>query len=230
MNDVAPYGLAERIARLALAWAIFGPTAIVVLAAAVVLLPWRGARVRFSYRAMNLIGPALFWALGIPLDVPRPKDLEPLAPALFVINHTSSLDTLLMISFLPPGTCGVAKREAMWIPLFGQAYWLSGHLLLDRGDRERAKASLARLAAVMKRHRLGAIMSPEGTRSPDGRLKAFKKGFVHMALATRLPVVPLIIEGAHKAWPARTLQLAPHPVRIRAHAAIAAGLPPEQGP
>ena len=220
MSPVRPFGPLERVLRFALAWMVFAPTATLVLLAAPFLLPWRGVRVRLSYRAMNAIGPAVFAALGIPLDARPPRELEPLTPAIFVINHSSSLDTPLTISWLPPGTCGVAKKEALYVPIFGQAYWLSGHLLLDRKNPERARASMDRLVAVMKRHRLGVVMSPEGTRSADGRLKAFKKGFAHIALATRLPVVPIVITGAQHAWPARTLRLAPQPVRLRALAPI----------
>ncbi len=211
-----PFGVVERWLRFAAAWFVFAPVALFVFVAAILLLPWRGARVRLSYRAMNFIGPKLFAILGIPIDAPSPAELAPLAPAIFAINHTSSADTPLMTSFLPPGTCGLVKKEAIWIPLFGQVYWLSGHLLIDRKNPARARASMDKLTAVMKTHRLGLVIGPEGTRSPDGRLKPFKKGFVHIALATRLPVVPIVIEGAHKAWPARTVALAPHPVRIRA--------------
>ena len=215
-----PFPPIERALRFTAAWLLFAPVAFFVVLAVIVLLPWRGARVRLSYRAMNFIGPKLFATLGIPIDAPTQVELAPLAPAIFAINHTSSADTPLLTSYLPPGTCGLVKKEAIWIPLFGQAYWLSGHLLIDRKNPERARASMNKLTAVMKKHRLGLVIGPEGTRSPDGRLKAFKKGFVHIALATRLPVVPIVIEGAHKAWPARTMALTPHPVRIRALAPI----------
>lgn len=215
-----PFHPIERALRFAAAWMLFAPVAFFVLAAVILLLPWRGARVRLSYRAMNFIGPRLFAVLGVPVDAPSQAELGALAPAIFAINHTSSADTPLLTSYLPPGTCGLVKKEAIWIPLFGQAYWLSGHLLIDRKNPARARASMDTLTAVMKRHGLGLVIGPEGTRSPDGRLKPFKKGFAHIAIATRLPVVPIVIEGAHKAWPARTLALTPHPVRIRALAPI----------
>ena len=50
---------------------------------------------------------------------------------------------------------------------------------------------------------------PEGTRSKDGRLKPFKKGFVHMAIATGFPVVPVVVHGAHKNWEKGTFAFKP---------------------
>ena len=40
----------------------------------------------------------------------------------------------------------------------------------------------------------------------NGELISFKKGFVHLALATGLPIVPVMVHGAHKIWPAKTMQ------------------------
>ena len=48
----------------------------------------------------------------------------------------------------------------------------------------------------------------------DGNLIPFKKGFVHLALATGLPVVPVMVHGAHKVWPAKTMQFYPGEVKV----------------
>ena len=48
---------------------------------------------------------------------------------------------------------------------------------------------------------LSVWVMPEGTRSRDGSLGPFKRGFVHMALQSQLPVIPLVIHNAHKVWP-----------------------------
>ena len=49
---------------------------------------------------------------------------------------------------------------------------------------------------------------------PDGRLLPFKKGFVHLAIATSLPVVPIIVHDAPARWPARTLDIRPGTIRV----------------
>ena len=48
----------------------------------------------------------------------------------------------------------------------------------------------------------------------NGKLIPFKKGFVHLALATGLPIVPIVLHGAHERWPAKTMQFYPGDVRV----------------
>ena len=67
----------------------------------------------------------------------------------------------------------------------------------------------------MKKERLHVFMYPEGSRARDGRLLPFKKGVVHLALQTGLPIVPMVTEGAHKAWEKATLALRKVPITIR---------------
>lgn len=66
---------------------------------------------------------------------------------------------------------------------------------------------MRRFAEDVRRMRLSIYMFPEGTRSKDGRLKPFKKGIVHLAVQTGLPVVPVVIVGAQHAWEARTFTI-----------------------
>ena len=56
---------------------------------------------------------------------------------------------------------------------------------------------------------LGIWMWPEGSRSRNGELKPFKKGFVHMAIATGLPVVPVVSHDADRMWPGGTFLVRP---------------------
>ena len=97
--------------------------------------------------------------------------------------------------------------------LFRSLYWLCGHLRLDRGNHQRAIAALDDVSRMMNQYGLGAWIWPEGTRSRDGRLRPFKKGFGHMAIATRLPIVPVVVAGAQKAWRHGSWQI--HPTNLK---------------
>ena len=48
----------------------------------------------------------------------------------------------------------------------------------------------------------------------DGKLIPFKKGFVHLALATRLAIIPVVLHDSHKRWPAKTMQFYPGEVKV----------------
>ena len=94
-------------------------------------------------------------------------------------------------------------------------------------------------------------MYPEGTRSPDGRLRAFKRGAFVIAMQAGVPIVPVSIVGAqllmHKGeWAVRPgevlirfgvpVDVSDYPASRRAellsrvHDLVAAGLPDEQKP
>lgn len=169
------------------------------------LLPWRLARIRVAGLYGRVVGRVLTAVAGV---TPRVKDAHRLGgsmPAVYVANHASTLDVPLCIWMCPAGACGVVKRELLRVPFFGWIYFLSGHLWIDRANRRSAVAALSGLTALVKRHGLGVWIMPEGTRSKDGRLLPLKKGFVHIAIAAGLPVVPVVIHGAHRVWKKDTL-------------------------
>jgi|TARA_B100002003_G_C14055321_1_gene508155 1-acyl-sn-glycerol-3-phosphate acyltransferase len=152
--------------------------------------------------------------VGTKLINPDSQKLKNSGPAIYVTNHTSALDIFISMAICPYGGCGVGKKEVVRIPFFGWAYWLSGHLLIDRGNREKAVASMNKLSKFVNDKKLSIWIWPEGTRSMDGKLIPFKKGFVHLALVTRLPIIPVVLHGSHKRWPAKTMQFYPGEVKV----------------
>ena len=180
----------------------------------ILALPFRTLRVRIGNFCGKIIGPVVSWLVGAKIINPDSKKLNASAPAIFVTNHTSALDVFIGMALCPYGGCGVGKKEILKIPFFGQAYWLAGHLLIDRSNNAKAIASMAKLSDFVKSKNLSIWIWPEGTRSMDGKLLPFKKGFVHLALETGLPVVPVMLHGAHEVWPAKTMQFYPGNVEV----------------
>lgn len=163
-------------------------------------LPSRRIRIRLGNASGKIIGRTVLFLASATVDDTLPKRAETFKPAIFISNHTSILDIFIGIWIAPYGTCGVAKKSVVWYPFFGLLYLLAGHLRIDRANREQAVGAMADTAALMKRHDIGLWIWPEGTRARDGRFRRLKKGFAHMALATGLPIVPVVVAGAHKAW------------------------------
>lgn len=178
-----------------------------LLVALLLLLPWRRGRVIVS----TWYGWVQAWGalrcFGVQVDVRGRDRLK--APAIFIMNHSSPIDAFTALRVVPLGTVGVAKQQIVKIPAFGQLYWLSGHLLLERSDHRDAVARLKQTAAFMARNRFGCWLFPEGTMPHEPVLMPYKPGFVHMALATGLPVVPVVLHGARELWPPRTLNMRP---------------------
>jgi lysophosphatidate acyltransferase len=195
--------------RIAASFVLLSSGAVVYLSLSLLLLPWRPLRIRIGNVYGKTVAPPIAWILGVRTRVRHRERLAESRPAIYVTNHTSTLDVFIAMWLCPVGGCGTAKKEIARIPFFGWAYWLSGHLLIDRADREGAIAALAATAELVRRHRLSIWIWPEGTRSRNGRLLPFRKGFAHLAVATGLPVVPVVLHGAHQRLPDRSFTLIP---------------------
>jgi lysophosphatidate acyltransferase len=256
-------GAAVKLADVSMADRILGPLRLVTgftlfigysaffFVICMVLLPSRVLRIKAINYYGKLSGSTAMWLSGCPLTIEGRHELDGNRPALYISNHTSIVDLFLGMWLSPVGTVGVAKKEVVWYPLMGQMYLLSGHLRIDRGNSAKAVESLKDMAQTVKKHGLSIWMWPEGTRSRDGRLLPFKKGIVHMALQTRLPIVPVAVIGAQGAWVKNSLIVQRVPITVRClpaidttdwtadrvdeyvellHRAFADTLPPEQKP
>ena len=157
-------------------------------------------------------GPWGLWIAGVDLQVVRTAPL-PDGPAIYAANHASALDIWAAVAAIPRGVRFVAKAG---VPLAGLrlVHDAAGcHVPVDRRDHARAVASLARAAARV-RAGTSLIVFPEGTRSRDNLVHAFKKGPFAIAAQAGVPVVPLAITGAGKVTPKDLLHVHPGPVRV----------------
>lgn len=188
------------VVRVALGFLYLGITFWFNLALLLVLLPSRSARVRATSLWAKSLGFVCVWLSGIEIEFVNRERLKQMPPAIYVGNHVSMLDVFLSMWILPVGTTAVAKKQIVWIPLFGQLYALSGSLMVDRAKRVASIAELQAQSKFLVTKGFSVAIWPEGTRSRSGRLLPFQKGFAHMALWTRLPIVPIVVSGAHKAW------------------------------
>jgi 1-acyl-sn-glycerol-3-phosphate acyltransferase len=134
-------------------------------------------------------------------------------PVIFIANHTSYLDAMMLTCHLPTQPAFLAKIEILFIPFLGLACWLSGCIFINRRNRPKAIASLKRAAV---RIHDGATLAafPEGTRTRDGELLAFKKGIFNLAMDADVPLVPLGLTGGFRMLPAGSWRVTPGTFRI----------------
>lgn len=173
------------------------------------LLPWRHLRVRSCNAYGKIAGRLMFTAIGAKPVIHNRHNLHAQKPAIYVSNHTSQLDMWFGMWMCPFGVAGIAKKEIVQAPGLGWLYLLSGHPLIDRSNRERAIATMKDVAEFLKKHRFGLWVWPEGTRSRSGELQPFKKGFAHAALATKMPIVPVVVFNAAAILPIDEMRFFP---------------------
>lgn len=190
----------SSIIRFILGFTVIAVMTCIVIVLVLLLLPWRVGRIYVCNWWGKVVGRSIVFLAGVTPVIHGRERLSGSMPAIYVMNHASTLDAFSGTWLCPYGGCGVYKKEIVKVPFYGQLAYLSGHLLIDRANTGKAVDTLRTMAEFVRKHRLGIWIFPEGTRSRDGRLQPFKKGFVHMAIATGFKVVPVIVHGAHKNW------------------------------
>ena len=157
-----------------------------------------------------------------PVEIVGREKLVSDRAAVMVANHLSLLDILVLFRIFTHFKW-VSKIENFRIPCIGWNMSLNGYIKLRRGDRASVVQMMKACEETLGRGS-SIMMFPEGTRSPTGRMRDFKPGAFELALRTRSPVQPILIEGTHHALPKRGFVLqGRHPIRITVLDAI----PPE---
>jgi len=164
--------------------------------------------------ARNLWAPVLLWAGGVRLVVEGRENVDPQRPTVYASNHQSTIDIPVLFKSLPVNVRFIAKHQLRWVPIVGWYLWIAGHIMVDRGNTRRAIASLDRAARRVQAG-ISLIVFPEGTRSPDRRVRSFKKGPFALALKARVPVCPVTIEGSGKVMPKNSWNISPGEIRVR---------------
>ncbi|HWG57958.1 MAG TPA: lysophospholipid acyltransferase family protein, partial [Candidatus Acidoferrales bacterium] len=186
---------------------------------------------------------------GIRVHVEGVENIPP-GVCIFAANHASNVDPLAFIPAIPRRVALLVKRELFRIPFLSSGMRLAHFVPVDRSDREAAAASVD-TAIRRLRQGLSFAIFAEGTRSPDGRLRPFKKGAFVMGIMAGVPIVPVSIAGTQRLQPKGSWTIHPGEVTVRfgppvdassysmdrrgellaaIESLVAAGLPPNQQP
>lgn len=144
-------------------------------------------------------------------------------PAIYVSNHQSHLDPPILGVLVADRPFSSLARASLFRNRFfaGLIRWLGAvPLEQGKGDIGAIKTALAELEAGRR-----VLIFPEGSRTPDGTLQEFQRGVMLLIKRAKVPVIPLVVEGAYDVWPAH--QALP---RLGGRLAVMAGEPidPEQ--
>jgi 1-acyl-sn-glycerol-3-phosphate acyltransferase len=178
---------------LALGLIFFGFLAFIASIFALILTPMF-PRLRFWLNPVFLVPFGIFARkiIGIKFIVLNRDKVKNIRPAVFIGNHQTGLDLALLGSVCPYGSVIVGKKQIQNIPIFGWYFKIAGNLLIDRSKTIEAKRQLEKIREILISKNINLAVFPEGTRSQQETLLPFKKGAFHMAVATGLPLVPLV--------------------------------------
>ena len=134
-------------------------------------------------------------AFGIKMIVKNPDGLKLNGPFIYLSNHQHNLDILPGAFLIPKNTVTIGKKSIKYIPFFGQFYWLSGNILIDRSNKKNAFTTMDQTAKRIMDEHLSVWIMPEGTRSKGKGLLPFKKGPFVTAVKAQIPIIPIVISS-----------------------------------
>jgi 1-acyl-sn-glycerol-3-phosphate acyltransferase len=139
-------------------------------------------------------------------------------PAIVIGNHSSHFDTPVILTALPPRIRHkilAAAAADKFFPLRRKRHWwyslFAGAFPVHRGGGTK------QLDYPMSLFKKGwsILIFPEGGRSKSGQLARFKAGPAMMAMACKVPVIPVYIEGLRAIMPKGNRYPTPGPAHVR---------------
>jgi putative phosphoserine phosphatase/1-acylglycerol-3-phosphate O-acyltransferase len=148
------------------------------------------------------------------LDITGEEHVWSDRPCVFVFNHQSSADMLVLAALLRRDMAGVGKKEIRQIPILGRVIEYAGTVLIDRENTASAVEAMQPLVDAMRNEGRCVCMAPEGTRSTSTHLGRFKKGAFHLAMQAGVPMVPIVIHNSIDVSPRGQFVMRPATVKV----------------
>jgi len=150
---------------------------------------------------------ARFWArsllmiAGVTVTVEGIEKIKPGKPYVFVANHLSYMDTPVVLGNIPVQFRFLAKSGLFQIPLLGTHLTRAGHIPVPRDNARAAVKTMTTAAQAIRTRGISLLIFPEGGRSQDGELAAFKEGAAYIAIRAGVSLVPIALKGTREVLP-----------------------------
>jgi 1-acyl-sn-glycerol-3-phosphate acyltransferase len=122
------------------------------------------------------------------------------SPAILLVKHQSTLETLLLPTLMPHPLAFVFKRELLKIPFFGWSMARLDMIHIDRESRAQALKHVVSQGKTLLGQGVWIIMFPEGTRMARGEKGTYQTAGTRLAVDTGAPVIPIAVASA-RCWP-----------------------------
>jgi 1-acyl-sn-glycerol-3-phosphate acyltransferase len=164
---------------------------------AIVALTWNQKRAAwFTHKGTRI----MLLMAGIPVRVEGREILaerKTSGPWVFAPNHSSFLDILINLAFLPPDVRFVVKGEIHDMPLFRTIARRSGQFTFDRSDPQARIRQAEQVNAALESGE-SVVIYPEGTFTATTGIRPFQLGAFKSAVDTQRPICPVSVRGARR--------------------------------
>jgi putative phosphoserine phosphatase/1-acylglycerol-3-phosphate O-acyltransferase len=173
-----------------------------------------GSRRAATNFSVGLFGDVAAAITGLELDVRGEHNLWVSRPCVFVFNHQSKADVMIVAKLIRRDFGGVGKKEIQDMPVIGQILGYAGAVFVDRQNSGDAIRAMAPLVDAIRDDGKSIVIAPEGTRTLTPKLGPFKKGAFHLAMQAGVPIVPIVIHNAGDIAPKHEFVMRPASVRV----------------
>jgi putative phosphoserine phosphatase/1-acylglycerol-3-phosphate O-acyltransferase len=176
-----------------------------------VLTGSRRSALNFS---LSLFADAASALINLDLRVKGEEHLWSQRPAVFIFNHQSKADVVIIARLLRQDLAGVGKKEIRRMPVIGKVLELGGVVMIDRQNAASAIEAMKPLVDAIREDGKSVALAPEGTRTISPKLAPFKKGAFHLAMQAGVPIVPIVIHNAGDVAPKGDFVFRPATVEV----------------
>ena len=167
---------------------------------------------RNANRLTRLLGDLGSGFAGLDFEVEGYSNLRRERPAIFVFNHQSLLDSMVLAHLLRDDVVAMCKKEMAFNPLVGPLLRQVDTIFVDRAEQDQAEVLKKSLQVLSSGRSL--VIAPEGTRSTLGDIQPFKHGAFLLARKARVPIVPIVLHNVKDALPKGALLIRPATIRV----------------
>lgn len=143
----------------------------------------------------------IFFGLGKRIRITRMENLRDSKKSIIISNHGSLFDIPAVMSHFPD-IAWLGKEYLIKIPIFGKALKMTGYIPVRTSGVKNTKEALQQL--IEKSGIKSVAIFPEGTRTENGELLRFYKGFIRVMQASQMDIVPITLNGFFQLKPKTT--------------------------
>jgi 1-acyl-sn-glycerol-3-phosphate acyltransferase len=159
----------------------------------IVLVPLAFLRQKRAVRlVMQFWAKSAFLIIGKKLHIEGKENIKKTGKYILIANHSSLFDIMAIISFFP-GVSWFGHERLLKVPIFSQVLKMTDYVPMKRASIANTREMLDRLIEKSEGHTIAIF--PEGTRTEDGKINEFFRGFIQVLRASEINVLPVTLNG-----------------------------------
>ena len=169
----------------------------------------------YFFKMARIWAKVILFGMGFYYKIEKEQNIETGKSYMFIANHTSMADIMLMLAVIKNPFVFVGKKELVKIPLFGFFYKRTC-ILVDRNNPKSRTEVFARAQNRINQG-LSICIFPEG-KVPDDEsvvLDEFKDGAFRLAIEHHLTIVPLVFPDNKKRYSYTVFSGSPGKMRVK---------------